>query len=87
MKGVFRLWTTTNRIKVVTKDMVHYLALMHYPDASKIPYYIFHPKSLKPVALGCSVINIRWMTATQPKSEGGLQTYNIPLLLVTLTHN
>jgi hypothetical protein len=26
-------------------------------------------------------------TATRPKAEGGLQTYNIPLFLVTLTCN
>jgi hypothetical protein len=29
--------------------MADYSALMRYPDASKIPYYTFHPKSLKRV--------------------------------------
>jgi hypothetical protein len=49
IKGTFELRTTRNRMQVVTKDMADYLALMRYLDASKIPYYTFHPKSVKSV--------------------------------------
>jgi len=37
VKGVFEFQTTRNGIKVVTKDMANYLALMCHLDASKIP--------------------------------------------------
>lgn len=37
------------------------------------------------VALCYSVISVRQMTAIRPQAEGGLQTFNIPLVLMTLT--
>jgi hypothetical protein len=95
IKDTFEFRTTRNGIKVVTKDTANYSALMRYFVASKIPYYTFHPKSLKSakavirhlpgdtpikdisdelLALGFTVINVRQMTATRPKAEGGLQT-------------
>jgi hypothetical protein len=43
IKGTFEFRTTRNGIKVVTKDMADYSALMRYLDASIIPYYTFHP--------------------------------------------
>jgi hypothetical protein len=39
------------------------------------------------VALGYSVISVRQMTATRPQLQGGLQTFNTPLHLGTLTRN
>jgi len=47
MKGTFEFRTTRDGIMTVTKDMADYSALMRHIDASKIPYYTFHPKSLK----------------------------------------
>jgi len=108
VRDTFEFRTTRNGPKVVTKDMVDYSALMRHLNASKIPYYTFHPKSLnlvkavirqlprdtptedifnELVVLGYSVISIRQMTATQPQTKGSLQTYIIPLFLVTLTRN
>jgi hypothetical protein len=108
IKGTFEFRTIRNGTKVVTKDMDEYLALMRQLDASKIPDYTFHPKSVKLtkaiirhlpgdtpakdisdeiLALGFNVTSVRLMTATQPEAEGGLQTHNIPLFLVTLARN
>jgi hypothetical protein len=49
MKNTFEFRTTRNGIKMVRKDMADYSALMSHLNASKIPYYTFHPKSPKPV--------------------------------------
>jgi hypothetical protein len=48
MNYTFEFRITRNGIKVVTKDMIDYSALMPHLDARKIPYYTFHPKSMKP---------------------------------------
>jgi hypothetical protein len=39
------------------------------------------------LTLEFSVISVRQMTVTRQKAEGGLQTYNISLFLVTLARN
>jgi hypothetical protein len=39
------------------------------------------------LALGFSVISVRQITVTRPKAEGGPQTHNILLFLVTLACN
>jgi hypothetical protein len=49
MKGTFEFRTTRNGIKVVTKGMADYLALIRHLDANTIPYCTFDPKSVKPV--------------------------------------
>jgi hypothetical protein len=48
MKGTIQFRTKRNGIKIATKDMVNYSALMRNLESSKIPY-TFHQKSLKPV--------------------------------------
>lgn len=49
MKGTFEFRSTRNGINGVTKDMANYSTLMRHLDARKVPYYMFHTKSLKPV--------------------------------------
>jgi hypothetical protein len=39
------------------------------------------------VALSYFVISARQMTVTWPQAQGGLQTFNLPLFLVTLMRN
>jgi len=56
VKGMFEFRATRNGIKVVTKVMANYSTLRHHLDTSKIPYYTFHPKSLKPVNATCQGI-------------------------------
>jgi hypothetical protein len=108
LKSTLEFRSIRDGIKVVTKDMADYSALMRQLDAHEVPYYTLQPKSLKPVkavirqlpgdtpaedisnelvAMGYSVISVRQMTTSRPQPQGGLQTINIPLFLVTITRN
>jgi hypothetical protein len=93
MRVTFEFRTTRNGIKVVTKHMVDYLALMtiltlvRYHTAPSIQNHWNRWRSSSvscqgtPLLrhLGYSIISVRQMTATLPKPQDGLQTYSAPL--------
>jgi hypothetical protein len=47
--GSFEFWNTRNGTRVVTKRMADSTAVMRHLDGRNLPYYIYHPKSLKSV--------------------------------------
>jgi hypothetical protein len=49
LKGAFEFITTRNGIKMATREMADYSAVMHHLDAHNVPNYAFDPKSMKPV--------------------------------------
>jgi len=48
-KGSSEFRNTGNSIKVVVKEMTDFSAILRHLDTSNLPYYTFHPTSLKPI--------------------------------------
>jgi hypothetical protein len=48
-KGNFQLRNDRNGVKVITREMVDYLALKKYLEEKKISDYTFYPKCLTPI--------------------------------------
>jgi hypothetical protein len=47
--GCFELRNIRNGIRVMTREMADYSAIMRHLDALNLPYFTYHSKSLKPV--------------------------------------
>jgi hypothetical protein len=48
-KQSFEFRTIRNGTRVITKDMVYYLAVKAHIDSTSMSYFTFFPKSLKPI--------------------------------------
>jgi hypothetical protein len=48
-KGNFQLRNDRNGVKIITRELVDYLAIKKYLEEKKIPYYNFYPKSIRPI--------------------------------------
>jgi hypothetical protein len=48
-KQSFEFRTTRNGTRVITRDMVDYLAVKAHFDSTNMSYFTFFPKSLKPI--------------------------------------
>jgi len=98
-KGSFEICNTKNETRVVTKEMADYLAIKRYLE-QKIPFYTFHPKSVKPIkavirhlpgsipaediAKELQALGFSIISVRQMTSKRLQAPPNLPLFLVTL---
>jgi hypothetical protein len=78
-KGSFELRSGRNGARIITKDMVDYLAIKKHLEEKKICFYTFFPKSMKPIK-----VVIRQLPGNTPAEDIAKELQGIGFDIISL---